>query len=309
MKDFPKNPKEVSEELLSSLGDYIRAEHARNYGYTQNRWWEANCFIPTYKEANRGKANYRAIEDPRIRKDVYDVLYIKFIDGAYDLNEVLEKHRRWLNEPLDESKLGEKAVLHKADLCGTILIGAELSRSDLSEASLVHANLHKARLYGADLHGADLRGADMSMADLREADLCGADLRGAVLVDAALAGAKFDQDVFDVIFPSVCPTEGEFVAWKTNGDYLIKLRVLEDAKRSSAFGRKCRCSKAEVLEIQKFDGTPSLLQSVPSRFDPEFIYTKGQIVEVFNFDECRWNECSTGIHFFITRQEAVDYTK
>ena len=33
----------------------------------------------------------------------------------------------------------------------------------------------------------------------------------------------------------------------------------------------------------------------------------GDIVRVDNFDKNRWNECSTGIHFFITRQEAVDY--
>lgn len=33
--------------------------------------------------------------------------------------------------------------------------------------------------------------------------------------------------------------------------------------------------------------------------------TKKEIVE--DFDEDRRNECAAGIHFFITRQEAVDY--
>ena len=28
---------------------------------------------------------------------------------------------------------------------------------------------------------------------------------------------------------------------------------------------------------------------------------------VKDFDDDRWNECSTGIHFFITRDEAVMY--
>lgn len=28
---------------------------------------------------------------------------------------------------------------------------------------------------------------------------------------------------------------------------------------------------------------------------------------VDNFDENRWNECAAGIHFFITREEAVRY--
>ena len=145
----------------------------------------------------------------------------------------------------------------------------------------------RANLYGADLCGADLRGAD----------LCGADLRG----------AKIEETIKIKFFPLVCPEEGSFIAWKTNGTFIIKLRVLEDAKRSSAHGRKCRCSKAEVLEIQNMDGTKADETSVHSNYDHDFIYTVGEIVEVDNFDEDRWNECSSGIHFFITRQEAVDY--
>jgi hypothetical protein len=29
--------------------------------------------------------------------------------------------------------------------------------------------------------------------------------------------------------------------------------------------------------------------------------------KVENFNEDRWNECAAGIHFFITREEAIDY--
>lgn len=36
-----------------------------------------------------------------------------------------------------------------------------------------------------------------------------------------------------------------------------------------------------------------------------FIYTVGEIAMVDDFDENRWNECSTGIHFFVNFQEAV----
>ena len=39
----------------------------------------------------------------------------------------------------------------------------------------------------------------------------------------------------------------------------------------------------------------------------DFIYKMGEIVEVNNFNNDRWNECSSGIHFFITKQEALDY--
>ena len=42
-------------------------------------------------------------------------------------------------------------------------------------------------------------------------------------------------------------------------------------------------------------------------YDYNFIYKVGEIVEVDNFDKDRWNECSPGIHFFMTRDEAVRY--
>jgi hypothetical protein len=38
-----------------------------------------------------------------------------------------------------------------------------------------------------------------------------------------------------------------------------------------------------------------------------FAYKVGDMVSVDDFDTNRWNECAPGIHFFITRQEAVDY--
>lgn len=61
-----------------------------------------------------------------------------------------------------------------------------------------------------------------------------------------------------------------------------------------------------MLDIQSIDGTEHF-DSVSSNKDKDFIYRVGEIVRVNNFDEDRWNECSTGIHHFITREEAVKY--
>ena len=91
------------------------------------------------------------------------------------------------------------------------------------------------------------------------------------------------------------------------GDYIVELRITENAKRSSATGRKCRCSEAVVLSITTQDGKEMEEKSVCSKFDPNFRYTVGETVSVDNFDENRWNECAPGIHFFITREEAVNY--
>ncbi len=85
------------------------------------------------------------------------------------------------------------------------------------------------------------------------------------------------------------------------------LKDLEDLKRLSATTRKCRCDKARVLRIFNTDRTVADVTEVKSSYDNNFIYKVGEVVSVDNFDENRWNECSTGIHFFINFQEAVDY--
>ena len=89
---------------------------------------------------------------------------------------------------------------------------------------------------------------------------------------------------------------------------IVKLEICEDAKRSSATTNKCRASKVKVLGFETLFG-----QSLPddtyveSEFDPTFVYKVNTIIEIENFDEDRWNECASGIHFFINRQEAVNY--
>ena len=153
----------------------------------------------------------------------------------------------------------------------------------------------------ADLRGADLRGADLRDADLRGADLWGADLRG-----ADLQGAK------NINYHIACPEKGSFIGFKKaftgNGEpCIVELKIPEDALRSSATSRKCRCSKAEVISITNLDGEDLNMSLARAHFDNSFIYTIGETVEVKNFDKNRWNECAPGIHFFITRQEAVNY--
>jgi hypothetical protein len=153
----------------------------------------------------------------------------------------------------------------------------------------------------ADLRGANLRGADLRGADLRGADLYGADLRGADLRGANLRGAK------NASLPIACPEKGEFIAFKKASGYIVELKITEDAKRCSATSRKCRCSKAIVLSITTPNGENDGTTEVRSNHDRAFVYEVGKTVEVNNFCEDRWKECSAGIHFFITRQEAVDY--
>ena len=191
------------------------------------------------------------------------------------------------------------ADLHSADLCDANLRGA-----DLRCANLCDVDLRDADLRGADLRCADLCDANLRDADLRDADLCNADLRGANLYGADLRGANL-RDAKGCYLS--CPTEGSFIGWKKASGHIVKLRIPEDARRSSATGHKCRCDKAYVMEIQNMDGTKATEDTVRSDNDKDFVYTVGATVEVPDFDDNRWSECAPGIHFFIDRRAAVEY--
>ena len=191
------------------------------------------------------------------------------------------------------------ADLRGADLRGADLYGADLYGADLRGADLYGANLREADLRGANLRGADLYGANLRGADLRGADLYGANLREANLYGANLREAKGTY--------MACPTDGSFIGWKKASEYIVKLQIPEDARRSSAGGEKCRCDKAYVVEIQNADGTKADIETIHSNHDANFVYTVGATVEVSDFDGDRWNECAPGIHFFIDRRAAVEY--
>ena len=253
-----------------------------------------------------------------------------------ELKTILENHKHWVAEDCEDWEN------LKADLRGADLYGAVLRDADLRSANLYGADLSGADLRGADLYGADLRSANLRDANLRSADLSGADLRdadlyGAVLRDADLRSANLrdanlrsadlsgadlrDADLYGAVLrdadlrsakhipyiPMVCPEEDEFIGWKKADNHIVKLLIPSDAKRSSSTGRKCRCSKAKVLAIYELDGTESKDTEVKSNYDNSFIYKVGEIVEVADFDENRWEECAKGIHFFMQRKEAIDY--
>ena len=211
------------------------------------------------------------------------------------------------------------ANLRGANLFGANLRGANLSNADLRCADLFGADLRCADLFGANLRGAnlsdanlcnaDLFGANLSDANLRNADLRNADLRRADLCRADLCGASIDQmmwNIYTVFYPLQCPESGSYIGYKKASGLVVELEIPADARRASATSRKCRASKAKVLSITDINGNPAGGQ-VKSNYDPNFVYAIGETVEVTDFDDNRWNECSTGIHHFITRAEAVIY--
>ena len=206
------------------------------------------------------------------------------------------------------------ADLRYADLRCANLHGACLYDADLRDAYLGCANLRDAYLGCANLHGADLSYADLSHANLSDADLSDADLRYADLSDADLSDANHVQ--LSIAKTSILPDEGDIIGWKKAWtddtmppkSVIVKLLIPADAQRSNATGRKCRASKARVLDLQDKQGNSLPPDTTAySGHDTDFTYKKGETIHVEDFDTNRWKECAPGIHFFITRIEAVEY--
>ena len=191
--------------------------------------------------------------------------------NARELKKILKLHKKWLNDEPD-GKI--------ADLSGANLSGANLS--------------------GANLSDADLSGANLSDANLSDADLNYASLYRANLSDAIIAWGL------------ACPETGSFEAWKKvvdkNGtEFLVKLLIPADAKRSSATTNKCRCEFADVLEITNIETNQAVQLVENMRYVPTITYRVGERVYPDSFDDNRWNECSHGIYFFVDKESAIHY--
>ena len=138
----------------------------------------------------------------------------------------------------------------------------------------------------ANLSGVNLLGADLSGADLSGVNLSGVNLTGANNTELAIARTR------------VVPLEGVVTGWKKcRNDVIVKLQVPAKARRSNAFGRKCRAEYVKVLKVIGADVGVSHYALVVK-------YEKGQTVKC-----CEWNEdftieCGGGIHFYMTKEEA-----
>ena len=236
---------------------------------------------------------------------------------ADEIKAVLVLHEKWLR---NESG-GVNANLTNADLKGAILTNADLTNANLTGADLTNADLNGANLRYADMTGADLtyanltnvnltnailKGADLTNAILKGANLTNADLKGADLTNAILKGAILPVQP---VYTKICP-EGAFIGWKKvrrecGEPAILKLQIPEDAQRvSSVKGRKCRASKVLVLEA--LGGAEG--DVFTSFHDFSFIYKVGQVVEPrYPYNPTFLNDCESGIHFFITREEAKSF--
>lgn len=100
---------------------------------------------------------------------------------------------------------------------------------------------------------------------------------------------------------------------------VVKLEIPADAKRVSYGGNvpdvKCRASKAKVLSIRSVERSKKTHRTVAfkeasSMFNDSFVYRVGEVVRpAHRFCDSLLEECASGIHHFMTKREAIDYSK
>jgi len=160
----------------------------------------------------------------------------------------------------------------------------------------------KNRFTGSVVFEADT--ADMKalvlLAIAANVSLSGANLSGANLYGADLYGANL-KEVKNMTTFQIVPEIGPFYAFKKLKDNVIAtLYVPRSAQRVNSTGRKCRVEKAKVVALSS--GTEAY-----DKHTGKLLYTVGKWVRPDSFNADIREECTNGIHCFITRGEAEKY--
>lgn len=189
---------------------------------------------------------------------------------------------------------------HNAKFSGANLEGADFEWATLIETDFRDADLPIAQLFGANFTASSFRGANLSLTHARLANFEGCNFQ-----NATLTAMSYDYSTRG-IHPA---PEGELIGWGKKSGHIVKMKIPADAKRSCATTRKYRAEYAIVLEI--YGGLQTLEHKSRHSNYPRHpvVYEVGKEVRPDEWDEDRWQECSHGIHFFLTRKEAEEWDR
>lgn len=209
--------------------------------------------------------------------------------------------------------------LSNLDLESSNLAYCNLSDTNLSYTFLFNANLYNSKLLNtnlccANLEYAVLEDTVLSNVDLTNTRLFNANLSGATLFDCNLGKTNLETvnlhntrlDEKEKIRKGIILKES-MIGYKKCLDrrclniIIVTLEIPKGAIVFSINNNKCRTNKAKVIEISNGETVAK------SRYDENFIYEVGKEIEIEDFDLMYNVECSTGIHFFRTREEAENY--
>lgn len=222
----------------------------------------------------------------------------------------------------DTTKRGDKALidLKNISIKSMNLDGVDFSNVDLSWSEIVDTSMKNAKFEKSILDNVSCRNTDFSYSNFNGASLKATDFRTckldycqclstdfaySILLDASMEGIKIDKNTKH--YSNECPEKGCFIGYKKCfNDLLVTLLIPSDARRSSGTNPACRCDKAKVIAITNLDGS-GFYNEANSLVDENFIYRLGQYSYADGFEENRWLDSSHGIHFWMSKEEAIAY--
>lgn len=219
----------------------------------------------------------------------------------------------------------KKTKFHQCTMHDVVFEGCNLNNAVLAFAVLVRVKFDRCTARHSIFNFSYCQHISFENSDFQKSKFCPAQLFCCLFNNASFNNADFMNTRFfsvhekqtdfskakNINLPLKCPEEGSFVGWKkcctADGQVIAKLLIPEDAERISGFSDKCRTSKAKILEFQNEEGMTLDVNKAYSAFNKNVTYIKGEIIHADDFDTCPLNTCTHGIHFFMHRQEAVDY--
>jgi hypothetical protein len=264
--------------------------------------------------------------------DSCEALYTSQFDNISDRELVKEA----------AAKLGHlrNADLSGMDLRNFYLDGIDLSDTNFSNTIMANGSLQNCKLVDTLFDSAYINSFDFSDTDLSESSwrgtivigcwfnntVCSKNMlsRAAQVVGLRISSQSPLYAPF-VIQRQIIPTEGSFTAFKavTNEHgygSIAKLEILADAQRvCNNNSRKCRASAVKVLAFLDLEGNELPITKAKPMTHPwnypngilgdedYYFYQLGEISYADAFDSDPNDECTSGIHFFLTFEEAVQW--
>lgn len=115
------------------------------------------------------------------------------------------------------------------------------------------------------------------------------------------------ENHFGAIMEQVFVLEQDMTVYKKlKGNKIATLLLKKGQEFQSKNRNKCRTNEAFVVSIKSIDKSRTYKKGV-SMHDSSFIYRVGETVKPDFYDN-NIEECSNGIHFFLTREKAENYS-
>lgn len=205
-------------------------------------------------------------------------------------------------------------LIRNSDFCHCDIIDLNIPRTMINRVTIINSSVLGTNFTMSDFYRCSIKKTEFHNCCFFKVGFSNTNVKEiSALLNVGLSFACPEAGSFigykKILVGETCPSEENEFGFEGNEyEYAIaKLLIPEDAKRLSATSKVCRCDKANVLEILDLDGNKLSVDKGRSSHDHHFEYEVGKMVSVDDFNENRWAFCTTGIHFFTSFQDAVEY--